>query len=66
MRLEETCFHLNTSEKPPANAGVKNSNNNNNSYSSSKYHKDQLFGGENCQSATVGNVEKLMKWFIAY
>ena len=30
LRLEETCCHSNSNEKPSANAGVKNSQNNNN------------------------------------
>ena len=30
MRLEKTCCHTNSCEKPSANAGMKNSYNNNN------------------------------------
>ena len=47
--IQETCCHSNTSEKPSANAGVKNSQR-------SKIICNRI--------ASVGYVEKEMKWLI--
>ena len=41
-RLEETCCHSNSSERPSSNADVKNSNGNNNNNNNNSSYKERL------------------------